>query len=85
MCIYIYSEYSLIRSNWFGPNFGRLMIWWNIFYGDCSYITYPKDTSALGELFPFSHEKSKIPFCYMLYAYSVKRAYRGTKPKESFR
>ena len=32
-----------------------------------------------------SHEKSKIPFSYMLYAYSVKRAYRGTKPKESFR
>ena len=31
------------------------------------------------------HEKSKIPFSYMLYAYSVKRAYRGTKPKESFR
>ena len=30
-------------------------------------------------------EKSKIPFSYMLYAYSVKRAYRGTKPKESFR
>ena len=26
------------------------------------------------------HEKSKIPFSYMLYAYSVKRAYRGTKP-----
>ena len=24
-------------------------------------------------------------FSYMLYAYSVKRAYRGTKPKESFR
>ena len=23
-------------------------------------------------------EKSKIPFSYMLYAYSVKRAYRGT-------
>ena len=33
----------------------------------------------------FMHEKSKIPFSYMLYAYSVKRAYRGTKPKESFR
>ena len=31
------------------------------------------------------YEKSKIPFSYMLYAYSVKRAYRGTKPKESFR
>ena len=30
-------------------------------------------------------EKSKIPFSYMLYAYSVKGAYRGTKPKESFR
>ena len=32
----------------------------------------------------YVHEKSKIPFSYMLYAYSVKRAYRGTKPKESF-
>ena len=31
------------------------------------------------------YEKSKIPFSYMLYAYSVKRAYRGTKPKESLR
>ena len=31
------------------------------------------------------YEKSNIPFSYMLYAYSVKRAYRGTKPKESFR
>ena len=30
------------------------------------------------------NEKSNIPFSYMLYAYSVKRAYRGTKPKESF-
>ena len=30
------------------------------------------------------YEKSKIPFSYMLYAYSVKRAYRGTKPEESF-
>ena len=30
------------------------------------------------------HEKSKIPFSYMLYAYSVKRAYRETKPEESF-
>ena len=35
--------------------------------------------------FQGTHEKSKIPFSYMLYAYSVKRAYRGTKPKESFR
>ena len=33
----------------------------------------------------YSHyEKSRIPFSYVLYAYSVKRAYRGTKPKESF-
>ena len=31
------------------------------------------------------YEKSKIPFSYMQYAYSVKRAYRGTKPKESLR
>ena len=30
------------------------------------------------------YEKSKIPFSYMLHAYSVKRAYRGTKPEESF-
>ena len=31
-------------------------------------------------LYISTHEKSKIPFSYMLYAYSVKRAYRGTKP-----
>ena len=31
----------------------------------------------------YTYEKSKIPFSYMLYAYSVKRAYRGTKPEES--
>ena len=30
-----------------------------------------------------SHEKSKIPFSYMLCLF-CKRAYRGTKPEESF-
>ena len=30
------------------------------------------------------HEKSKIPFSYMLYLF-CKRAFRGTKPKESLR
>ena len=33
----------------------------------------------------YSHyEKSRIPFSYLLYAYSVKRAYRGTKLKRAF-
>ena len=27
---YMYSEYSLIRHNWFRRNFGRLTIWWII-------------------------------------------------------
>ena len=46
------------------------------------------DTLAVATLtisFLYTYEKSNIPFSYMLYAYSVKRAYRGTKPKESFR
>ena len=30
-----------------------------------------------------THEKSKIPFSYMLCLF-CKRAYRGTKPEESF-
>ena len=41
---------------------------------------FPKGNGTIG-----CHEKSKIPFSYMLYAHSVKRAYRGTKPKENFR
>ena len=53
----------------------------NLAFNILSYL----QLAHVGQVRIHVHEKSKIPFSYMLYAYSVKRAYRGTKPKESFR
>ena len=50
----------------------------------CIVITYVTTSVCSFFKLHYSDEKSKIPFSYMLYAYSVKRAYRGTKPEESF-
>ena len=53
--------------------------------GSCFYMLYVLGLVIFTSCRLYLHEKYKIPFSSMLYAYSVKRAYRGTKPKESFR
>ena len=57
----------------------RSLICKRLLYEEVSYGFYMKRSLMCKRLL---YEKSKIPFSYMLYAYSVKRAYRGTKPRE---